>query len=142
MKPQSRRTRRSPAATVAVAAAFVALASVGCATDAARTARPSEVETREAYFGTPVIVAEQGGRVAIGTTRRALTAKLGTATISYLRRAGRTYHECIIYPINGTQRWDRYGTPEADEWEFCFDRDDRVTTKRRIRTRMAPGSSG
>jgi hypothetical protein len=142
MKPSSRPARRGPAPTVAVAVAFVAFVSAGCATDASRTARPSEVETREAYFGTPVIVAEQGGRVALGMTRRALTAKLGTATISYLRRAGRTYRDCIIYPINGTQRWDRYETPEADEWEFCFDRDDRVATKRRIRVRTPAGSSG
>lgn len=111
--------------------AFAALVS-GCGTSATRSARPTEVETREAYLGTPVIVDEQGRKVPLGTTRKAVERKLGSAAITYLRRVEGAYRGCIIYPINGTQVWDRYGSPEADEWEFCFDRG-RVMTKRRIR---------
>jgi hypothetical protein len=123
-------SRRTSIAAVAAAA----LCASGCGADLAptRAARPTEVETREAYLGTPVIVDEQGRRIAIGTTRSEIRDALGFAAVTYLRRVRGVYRQCEIYPINGTQRWDRYGSPVADEWEFCFDRGNRLLARRRL----------
>jgi hypothetical protein len=91
---------------------------------------PSEGETRDAYFNTPVIYAGMA-LPGLGSTRRALFARLGVATISY-RPAGAPSLECVIYPIGDTERWDRFGSPEADEWQLCLDRRGRLVTKRRL----------
>jgi hypothetical protein len=119
---------------VALVVSTVLLA--GCASQSTHGARPTEVETREAYLGTPVIVAEQGQQVSLGSTRTAIERKLGKAAITYLRPVHGTYRPCIIYPINGTQVWDRHGSPQADEWEMCFTKN-RLASKRRLR---APGN--
>ena len=114
---------------------LLAFALSGCGTAVAthRAAKPTEVETREAYLGTPVIVDEQGAGIPIGANRPWIRRKLGYAAITYRRSIDGVFHDCLVYPINGTQRWDRYGSPVADEWEFCFDRRDRLLTRRRIR---------
>jgi hypothetical protein len=91
--------------------------------------RPTEEQTRDAYFDTPVIVDDAAKRARPGITRGMLSRLMGgRAAIEYPRGRRR----CVVYPINGTQRWDRYGTPEAAEWEFCFNDRGRLVAKRRL----------
>ncbi len=97
--------------------------------------RPTEIETRDAYFNTPLILDGQVEGVELGITRATLFAHFGVATISY-RPARSPRDLCVIYPISGTQVWDARGSPEAAEWEFCFNPGGRLVTKRRL----APGS--
>jgi hypothetical protein len=76
-----------------------------------------------------VIVADAAGRAKLGITRARLSGLMGgRAAIEYPRGSRR----CVLYPINGTQRWDEFGTPEAAEWEFCFDAGNRLVAKRRL----------
>jgi hypothetical protein len=76
--------------------------------------------------------------VALGTTLAALFQHLGRATISY--RSGRPPHRrCVVYPIEDTQVWDEFGSPEAAEWEFCVDRRARVAEKHRLSATRARG---
>jgi hypothetical protein len=91
--------------------------------------RPTEEQTRDAYFDTPVIVDEAASRAALGITRAKLTELMGgRAAIGYSRGRRR----CVVYPINGTQVWDAFGSPQAAEWEFCFGPDGRLAAKRRL----------
>jgi hypothetical protein len=91
--------------------------------------RPTEGQTRDAYFDTPVIVDEAGKRATLGTTRARLAALMGgRAAIVYSRGA----RKCVVYPINGTQVWDEFGSPQAAEWEFCFGPEGLLAAKRRI----------
>jgi uncharacterized protein YceK len=107
--------------------ALVALLA-GCGS-AARAAKPTEAETRDAYFNTPVITDDSGGAVKLGITRSALFRLFeGRAAIAYRRGA----RECVVYPILGTQRWDAHDVPVAAEWEFCFGDDDKLVAKRRL----------
>jgi hypothetical protein len=90
---------------------------------------PTEAETRDAYFNTPVITDDSGRAVKLGIRRAALFRLFeGRAAIAYRRGA----RECVVYPIIGTQRWDSHGVPVAAEWEFCFDRGNRLVAKRRL----------
>jgi hypothetical protein len=90
---------------------------------------PTEEQTRDAYFDTPVIVDDAGRHAPFGITRARLTELLGgRAAIEYMRGS----RLCVVYPINGTQVWDAHGSPVAAEWEFCFGRDGRLQAKRRL----------
>lgn len=96
---------------------------------------PSEVETREAYFQTPVIVSDSAKKIRRGMSRHRVAMILeGGASVEY----GRGSDHCVVYPINGTQRWDAHGSPEADEWEFCFGRNGKLRTKQRLNLRKEP----
>lgn len=98
--------------------------------DVLRT-KPDEGLTREAYLDTPLIEDDQGRAIELGTTRGALFKALGQSQVVYPR--GRL--TCVLYPIRGTERRDDFGSPMADEWEFCFDDSDHVRKRRRISTR-------
>jgi hypothetical protein len=79
--------------------------------------RPSEGEARDAYFNTPVIVDEAGRELPIGMRLSAVTARFqGSAAVTY-RNHGLA---CFVYPIAKTERWDKYGSPTASEWDLCF----------------------
>jgi hypothetical protein len=92
--------------------------------------QPTEAETRDAYFNTPVITDDSGRAVKLGGTRAGLFRLFeGRAAVAY-RRARLA---CVVYPILGTQRWDAHGVPVAAEWEFCFDDGNRLVAKRRLR---------
>jgi hypothetical protein len=126
--PKQRRDRLS-----APAAALAALALCsGCASrvDATSTDTiPSEGHTREAYLDTPVVTDARVRAVPAGATRREVTARLGRAHVVY-PRDGLT---CVLYPILGTQRRDRFGSPFADEWELCFDEAGGLAARTRVR---------
>jgi hypothetical protein len=108
---------------------LLVLVLAGCASASVPKRMPTEAETRDAYFNTPVITDDSGGAVKLGITRAALFRLFeGRAAIAYRRRS----RECVVYPIIGTQRWDSHGVPVAAEWEFCFDGDNRLATKRRL----------
>jgi hypothetical protein len=78
---------------------------------------PTEGEARDAYFNTPLIVDDQGRALQRGMSDHAIFAQFeGRPAISY--RSGRL--TCFIYPIADTERWDRYGSPVASEWDLCF----------------------
>jgi hypothetical protein len=129
-------TRAEPRAFRRLALGFLLLSCgalvTGCNANPRRTSRPTEDEMREAYFRTRPIVDEQGRKVPLGRQRAAVERKFGVAAIAYLRHTSRGPADCIVYPIYGTQVWDRYGAPEAAEWEFCFGPKDRLLTKRRV----------
>ena len=97
--------------------------------DALRT-KPDESLTREAYLDTPVIVDDQGREIELRTTRDEVVRLLGRSRIAYPRLG----LSCVLYPISGTERRDEFGSPAADEWEFCFDESDRVRTRLRVST--------
>lgn len=123
------RLRVEPARTLLVLAAVATLAGCGAQTVPRFGGRPTEEQTRDAYFDTPVIVAEQGSRIPLGIRRAELFRRLGgRAGISY-PSGGR---ECVVYPIIHTQVWDAFGVPEAAEWEFCFGRSGRLVAKHRL----------
>ena len=105
------------------------LVLAGCSTASERKGMPTEEETRDAYFNTPVITDDSGRAVKLGITRAAVFRLFeGRAAIAYRRGARR----CVVYPIIGTQRWDSHGVPVAAEWEFCFGRGDKLVDKRRL----------
>jgi len=108
---------------------LLVLVLAGCATASVPKRMPTEAETRDAYFNTPVITDDSGRAVKLGITRAGLFRLFeGRAAIAYRRGA----RECVVYPIIGTQRWDAHGVPVAAEWEFCFDGDNRLVAKRRL----------
>lgn len=108
---------------------LLVLVLAGCATASVPKRMPTEAETRDAYFNTPVITDDSGRAVKLGITRAGLFRLFeGRATIAYRRGA----RECVVYPIIGTQRWDAHGVPVAAEWEFCFDGENRLVAKRRL----------
>jgi hypothetical protein len=91
--------------------------------------RPTEAETRDAYFNTPVITDDSGAAVKAGITKPGLFRLFGgRAAIDYERRG----LDCVIYPIIGTQVWDDKGVPVAAEWEFCFEPGGALAAKRRL----------
>lgn len=92
--------------------------------------KPDETLTREAYLDTPVIAEEQGREIALRTPREEVFRRLGASRIAYPRLG----LGCVLYPISGTERRDEFGSPAADEWEFCFDDSDRVRTRLHIST--------
>lgn len=97
--------------------------------DALRT-KPDEMLTREAYLDTPVIADDQGRGIALRMTRDEVFRRLGPSRVAYPRLS----LSCVLYPISGTERRDDFGSPAADEWEFCFDDSDRVRTRLRVST--------
>ena len=108
---------------------LLVLVLAGCATASVPKRMPTEAETRDAYFNTPVITDDSGRAVKPGITRAGLSHLFeGRAAIRYRRGA----RQCVVYPIIGTQRWDAHGVPVAAEWEFCFDRENRLVAKRRL----------
>ena len=113
----------------APAGASLALVTACAGTHPAAESVPTELDTRDAYLDTPVITSVGADRVVLGTPRRAVARSLGVSHVGY-RRAGR---ECTLYPIIGTQRRDRVGSPVADEWEFCFDASGRLAVKTLVR---------
>ena len=113
----------------APAGASLALVTACAGAPSAAESMPSELDTRDAYLDTPVITRAGADRVSLGTLRRAVASSLGVSHVRY-RRAGR---ECTLYPILGSQRRDRFGSPVADEWEFCFDAFGRLAAKTLVR---------
>ena len=97
--------------------------------DVLRT-KPDESLTREAYLDTPVIADDRGREIELRTTRNEVFRLLGRSRVAYPRLG----LSCVLYPINGTARRDEFGSPAADEWEFCFDDSDRVRTRLRVST--------
>lgn len=93
--------------------------------------KPDEGLTREAYLDTPLIDDSQGRAIERRTPRGALFQRLGRSRVVYPR--GELM--CVLYPIRGTERRDDFGSPMADEWEFCFDDSDQLLTRRRISSR-------
>jgi hypothetical protein len=78
---------------------------------------PTEGEARDAYFNTPLVVDAAVRELRLGTTESQIVKEFeGEPAITY-RRAGRKW---VIYPIADTERWDRFGSPVASEWELCF----------------------
>ncbi len=90
--------------------------------------KPDEGLTREAYLDTPLIDDSQGRAIERRTSRSALFEGLGRSRVVYPRGG----LECVLYPVRGTERRDDFGSPVADEWEFCFDDSDSVASATRV----------
>jgi hypothetical protein len=88
---------------------------------------PSEGEARDAYFNTPVVEDAAVREFGPGTTLRHIVDEFEGAPAIHYRRHG---HACVIYPVAGTERWDRYGSPVTSEWELCF-ANGKLVSKRR-----------
>ena len=84
--------------------------------------------TREAYLDTPLIDDGQARAIERSTSRAEVFERLGRSHVGYPRGAS----TCFLYPIRGTERRDAYGSPAADEWEFCFGAADQLVVRRRI----------
>jgi hypothetical protein len=125
---------RTRIAAPATGASLVLLAGCGGQIGAANEPVPNELHTREAYLDTPLITDDSANAIPLRTTRAAVAGRIGRSHVGY-RRAGR---ECRLYPIAGTQRRDAFGSPLADEWEFCFDAAGRLAVKTRIRNPRRP----
>lgn len=114
----------------AAAVLLLSFVAVGCAERPSSQTRPSEAETREAYFDTPLIFSRAANRIPLGITRAELARELtAPAAIEVEDRAGL---RCRVYPINGTEGRDEYGSPMAAEVWFCFGSDGRLERKRRF----------
>lgn len=115
--------------TLAAAAAVLAAAGCGGTTSGYTHHRgvPTEIEARDAYFNTPLVSDDAVREMKLGTTYAAVVRLFQGASAVQYTRAGR---RCVIYPIIGTEAWDRFGSPIASEWELCFSRD-RLAGKRR-----------
>ncbi len=102
--------------------------AAGCSNEARTERPPTEAETREAYFDTPLIFRDAARQVRRGITREELTKELGApAAIEVLDRSRL---RCQVYPLSGTEARDSYGSPVAAEAWFCFSRDGRLSRKR------------
>jgi hypothetical protein len=115
-----------------LAAVGLAAATTGCgaATPSIRSHHPgppTEGEARDAYFNTPLVIDAVVRELPLGTPQRAIYRRFEVPAIRY-ERNGRL---CGIYPIEKTERWDAFGSPEASEWELCFSRA-RLVSKRRL----------
>lgn len=107
-----------------------AAAGCGAATPSIRShhpGRPTEGEARDAYFNTPLIIDAAVRALPLGTPQRAIFKRFEVPAIRY-ERGGRL---CGIYPIEQTERWDAFGSPETSEWELCFAHS-RLVSKRRF----------
>ncbi len=110
------------------AAVLLAFVVAGCSSEARTERLPTEAETREAYFDTPLIYSSAARQVRRGITREELTKELTASTaIEILDRSGL---RCRVYPLNGTEARDSYGSPVAAEVWFCFGPDARLARKR------------
>jgi hypothetical protein len=114
---------------VAAAVVLLLLVSAGCSNRPGSEARPTEAETREAYFDTPLIFNAVASRIPLGITRRALARELTESAIEVEDGSGR---HCRVYPLNGTQGRDEYGSPVAAEVWFCFGSNGRLERTRRF----------
>jgi hypothetical protein len=104
-------------------------AAVGCSEQSGSQRRPSEAETREAYFDTPLIFGQVATRISLGITRRELAKELTSSAIEVEDGSGR---RCRVYPLHGTEGRDEYGSPVAAEVWFCFGKNGRLERKRRF----------
>jgi len=114
---------------VVAAVLLLSLVAAGCSKTTGAEGRPSEAETREAYFDTPLIFSGVADRIRLGITRRALARELTESAIEVEDGSGR---RCRVYPLNGTEGRDEYGSPVAAEMWFCFGRNGRLERKRRF----------
>jgi hypothetical protein len=89
---------------------------------------PSEGEARDAYFNTPLVEDAAVREFRPGTTLRHIVNEFEGASAVHYPRNG---HPCVIYPVADTERWDRFGSPVASEWELCF-ADGKLVSKRRF----------
>lgn len=131
-RPGSGTRRRSPVrlrgrVRFAVAAGLVAAAS-GCGATHGPEPRPTEAQTREAYFDTPLIRRDAAQAIPLGVTRAGLRDALGgVSAIELVDARGR---DCVVFPLGGTESRDRFGSPVAAEVWFCFGADGRLVQKR------------
>jgi hypothetical protein len=89
---------------------------------------PDERLTREAYLDTPLIEDARAREIERGASRAEVFERLGRSRVGYPRGLS----TCFLYPIRGTERRDAFGSPAADEWEFCFGAADELVVRRRI----------
>jgi hypothetical protein len=75
-----------------------------------------------AYFGAPLITSGQAKAVPLGITRRQLAQRLHGRSANHLgaHRNALAWKLCIVYPVKGTGVKYPDGFVSADEWEFCF----------------------
>lgn len=138
------RWRPSRLAVVAVLLAYSPILSA-CGADltahSVGDAPPDEGTTRAAYLDTPMITPAMVAAVPPGISKRALFRRFGRSFLAY-RHLSVPSETCVSYPILGSQRWDSFGTPLADEWEFCFGRAGRLREAARIRVVQASRTGG
>lgn len=125
----ARPVRLGVRAPLALTALLLAMVACGCSARDESTQTPTEAQVREAYFDTPLIPPEAAREVGLGITKRALTERLGTASVlEFTDDAGA---DCVVYPVGGTEARDSYGSPIAAEVWFCFGPEGRLVAKRR-----------
>jgi hypothetical protein len=111
--------------------ALAAAAVIPCSIALANTRPPAtDAEVREAYYGAPLITNRQARAVPFGVTPRQLYKRLhGYSINSQNRSHGRFWKICITYLVRGTGvKDDRLGVV-ADEWNFCFEFNNRLKRK-------------
>lgn len=128
MEPRATNSLLTPRRAAIPAAVLLAFLAAGCSNETQTERRPTEAETREAYFDTPLIYRDAARRVRRGITGAELTKELtAPAEIELVDHSGLP---CRVYPLNGTEARDSYGSPVAAEVWFCFDADGRLAHKR------------
>src|ERR687887_2756734 len=111
--------------------AVVAFAALPCSI-ALADARPpaTDAQVQAAYYDAPLITNRQARAVPLGITPRQLERRLhGYSPNAQSRARGRDWKICITYPVKGTGVKDARLGVIADEWLFCFGRDNRLKRK-------------
>jgi hypothetical protein len=92
--------------------------------------RATNEAVQEAYNLAPLITTRQAHAVPLGITPRQLARRLhGESWNATNRFHARTWKVCITYPVRDTGVKDARLGVIADEWTFCFLRDNKLKRK-------------
>jgi hypothetical protein len=110
---------------------IVGIAVIPCSIALADTRPPAtDAQVQYAYFWAPLITNRQARAVPLGITPRQLTRRLhGYSDNRQNFSHGRTWKICITYPVKGTGMKDDKLGVIADEWNFCFEFNNKLKRK-------------